>query len=89
MVQIESCIQRLALPISEAGVTCSCDSYIQLWSNDTIERQIYFPYPEPGAWYIAFMARCYSTDGYVSRIMQSKLVSYSNVSILFYFYDAH
>ena len=63
-VEIHSCIQQWGIPVSSTGVFCHCDNFLKVTTAADTERELYFPYPEPGAWYISMMARCYSVERY-------------------------
>ncbi len=72
IVKVLSCIQKDGIPKDEDGVHCHPDN-LQIVSNileDEGEEEqgldgrtkLYFPYPEPGSWYITLQAQCFETS---------------------------
>ena len=63
IVEVQSCIQRLGIPVSESGVSCNRESLVSVRSEHGQERRkVYYPYPEPGNWYISVQAQCFTND---------------------------
>ncbi len=62
-VGVHVCIQRARIPLSDFGITCHEDNKMILNATDLETDVIYFPYPEPGSWYLAMMAYCYNDQG--------------------------
>ncbi len=65
-VGVHVCIQRARIPLSDYGITCHEDNTLTLNATDLETGVIYFPYPEPGSWYLAMMAYCYNDAGWVN-----------------------
>lgn len=62
---VVACITRAGIPLHDDGPSCSEDNRISLNTTDWDGQYIYFPYPEPGNWFIAMQSFCFDETGFV------------------------
>ena len=63
-----ACLQRGGIPLDDDGPYCIDDNKLELNTTDVEDDHMYFPYPEPGNWYLTLQAYCYNDTKYVWRI---------------------
>ena len=63
------CIQQGGIPLDDDGPHCIDNNKLVLNTTDLEEDNIYFPYPEPGNWYLSMQAYCYNDAKYVVSLL--------------------
>ena len=57
-IVLHVCLRRGSVPVSEGNLQCPSHDLIELssWANESVVR--YFPYPEPGPWFLGLQGWC-------------------------------
>lgn len=62
IVAVKTCIQKWGIPADTKGVRCHPGNHMVVNNTQQTTDKLYFPYPEPGSWYISMLSQCYRND---------------------------
>ncbi|ELU03317.1 hypothetical protein CAPTEDRAFT_228167 [Capitella teleta] len=60
LITVDICVTRDSFPLNVDGVSCEKENYLQLNNSNISPVTLYFPYPEPGMWFVGMQAKCFA-----------------------------